>query len=334
MSFLAGTAALGVAGAGGLGGLVSWAARDLASPLRSPLRDHHIEFLEKTSVGVVRVERFTLADGTPCLFCEPDRSGGLGERGLLLREQLEARGHRLSSAGAATASAVLVHGRNARKEDLLPVAERLCAAGFRCVLPDMPAHGEHPAALATYGLREAVIPAAALAEAARVFGFDSQPAVLFGLSMGGSVAVHAAALPGAEWRALVVIASYHSFAETVRWRAGRVVAQTLGSGIGSRMGGLLAGAVAIGYQSRTGVSLSEIQPVAAAARLSIPTFIAHGTEDVVVPFQSGRSLFEALPETTRRQWVTVDGAGHNNILITDFPLYATFTGWLLEQVGR
>lgn len=36
----------------------------------------------------------------------------------------------------------LLHGRKGRKEDLLPVAERFAGAGFRSVIPDLPAHAE------------------------------------------------------------------------------------------------------------------------------------------------------------------------------------------------
>ena len=45
----------------------------------------------------------------------------------------------------------------------------------------------------TYGVREAGLPARVLEDAAGRFGFDKQPCGLLGMSMGGSVAVHAAA---------------------------------------------------------------------------------------------------------------------------------------------
>ena len=39
----------------------------------------------------------------------------------------------------------------------LLVAERFCAAAFRCLMMDLPPHGDHPAEVATYGLRHGVI---------------------------------------------------------------------------------------------------------------------------------------------------------------------------------
>ncbi|NQW99491.1 hypothetical protein HQ447_02445 [bacterium] len=81
------------------------------------------------------------SDGTPCLVCFPDPSGNLGDRGIKIRQQLSARGLALKPAGESIGTRVLVHGRKGRKEDYLPIAERLCASGFRCVIPTLIAHG-------------------------------------------------------------------------------------------------------------------------------------------------------------------------------------------------
>ena len=150
----------------------------------------------------MRIEPFTASDGTPCLVVSP--SGNLGERGEVIRKQLTERGLTLPPFGLVKGTLVLTHGRKGRKEDYLSIAERLCAVGFRCVIPDLPGHGDHPADIATYGVREAGLPVRVMNEASRKFGFDPQPAGLMGMSMGGSVAVHAVDQPGTPWKALVV----------------------------------------------------------------------------------------------------------------------------------
>lgn len=33
-----------------------------------------------------------------------------------------------------------------------------------------------------------------------------------------------------------------------------------------------------------------------------------------------------------KQWLTVPGAGHNNVLVTDYPLYAAVGEWLLRHI--
>ena len=303
-------------------GLMLWAGDQLASPPRRSLMDYHREILADPAAHGMGIGRFTASDGTPCLVCIP--KGVPGMRGALIRDQLLARNLTVPSFGAITGNLMLLHGRKGRKEDFLPIAERLCAAGFRCIIPDLPAHGEHPGKVITYGVREAALPARVLREASLHFGFQGQPCGLIGMSMGGSVAVHAAALPDAPWRALVVVASFDSLEPAVRGQAAARVGDTLARP-------WMRGAAAI-YESRTGLSLASIQPGLHAARISIPTLMAHGDRDTVTLLSSGKKLYGSLPASTEKHWIEVPGAGHDNVLITDYPIYAAIAGWMLRHL--
>lgn len=314
---------LGVFGAG-VAALALWAGSEIASPERRGLQEYHREFLADPAGHGVELAAFTLADGTPCLMCAPHSGGKLGERGLKVRAQLEERGMVLAQPGLIAGTLVLVHGRRGRKEDYLLIAERLCAAGFRCLLPDLPAHGDHPAAQAGYGMREAELPARVLAEAAERFGFEPRPAGLFGISMGGSVAVHSAARADAPWRALVVIASFDALAPVVEHQAAKM--------FGAWSGAAWAGTAGAVYEMRAGVALRDILPAEKAASLTMPTLIAHGSADRVVPVSAGRSLFAALPAGLEKKWIEIPGADHDNVLITEFPIYAEVAEWMLRHV--
>lgn len=305
-------------------GLILGAGLEIASPSRRPLMDYHRGFLTNPAAHGLVIDRFTASDGTPCLVCTPDPSGSPGGRGCIIREQLAGRGLALPPAGRILGTLVLVHGRKGRKEDYLPIAERLCASGFRCVIPDLPAHGDHPAMIATYGIREAGLPARALDEAGRKFGFDPQPAGLLGMSMGGSVAMHATALPDAPWKALVIISSFDSFPGVVESQACRYLGSTLG-----RPWAKAADAI---YQRKSGISIADIQPHLHASSLRLPTLIAHGTSDRVISISSGRRLLDSLPATTSMKWIEVPGAGHDNVLITSYPIYADIAEWMLRHV--
>lgn len=305
---------------------VWWAGNELASPTRRTLQDYHHEFLADPAGHGVTVKPLTLKDGTPCLMMEPLADGRLGQRGTKVREQLGAgSGHApLPPAGQIIGTLVLVHGRKGRKEDYLLIGERLCAAGFRCLLPDMPAHGGHPAKTITFGLRESGIPAQALSEAANQFHFNARPAGLLGMSMGGAVSMHAAALPEAPWQTLVIISSFDRLDSTIQNNVARRVGSTLGHFWQLGAGWL--------YQRHTGVALKDIRSDLPAAQLKIPVLVAHGTADRVIPMDAGRRLYAALPESIEKQWVEIPGADHHNVLITDFPIYATIARWMLDHV--
>jgi uncharacterized protein len=302
--------------------MVAWAGSQIASPSRRPLMNYHQEFLANPGNHGFQIARFNTSDGTPCLVCTPVRS--LGERGTLIRKQLGERGLSLKPAGETIGTLVLVHGRRGRKEDYLPIAERLCAVGFRCVIPDLPAHGDHPVAIATYGVNEATLPARVLNEAALKYAFDPAPAGLLGMSMGGSVAVHASALPDAPWKALAVISSFDSFPRVIAGQATRHV--------GSALGPLWASASNLVYQMRTGISIHDIQPCLHAASLHLPTLIAHGTDDPVIEIDSGKCLYNSLPAGTAKKWLVIPGAAHDNVLITSYPIYAEIAEWMLRNV--
>lgn len=305
-------------------GACLWAGGELASPPRRALQDYHREFLAAPASHGVVVKAFTISDGTPCLLVEPSPDGKLGPRGLRLREQFASENLALPAPGQIIGTLVLIHGRKGRKEDYLLIAERLCAAGFRCLLPDMPAHGEHPAAHATFGVSEAKIPLEVLSQAAKQYQFPARPAGLLGMSMGGAISMRAAALPDQPWQALVIISSFDRIVTAIE--------KNVSDRVGPTLGQLWTQAAGWVYTGKTGVPLMEIRSDQAAQQIKIPTLIAHGTADRVIPHESGQRLFTALPPDLEKQWVDVPKADHDNVLITDFPIYATITRWMLRHV--
>ena len=308
-----------------VGGALSWwAASEIASPSRRILQDYHEEFLAHPQQHDVSLTWFHLSDGTPCLVAEPIAQPIVGKRGSRIRQQLQAESVTLARQGEIIGTLVLVHGRRGRKEDYLLIAERFTAVGFRCIIPDMPGHGEHPEAMTRYGVLEADLPALALREASARLGFHAQPAGLMGISMGGSVSVHAAAQDPSLWGALVIVSSFDALQP--------VILQQASARVGPWLGGLWADTAAALYESRTGTALSAIQPAAKAATLTMPTLIAHGTIDRVVPIAAGRRLYDALPEALEKRWVEIPRADHDNVLVTDFPIYATIAKWFLQYL--
>lgn len=305
-------------------GLAFWAAGEIASPPRRPLMAYHQELLDAAAQHGMVLRPFSVHGEIPSILCEPDPSGMLGTRGLPLRNGLTARGIALAPPGRIIGTLVLVHGRRGRKEDYLPIAERLCAVGFRCLLFDLPAHGDHPQTVVTYGFRESILPTQVLAAAAGQFGFDPTPAGIFGISMGGSVAVHACAQPQAPWKALVVIASFDSLPQLLREKATSRAGQPLGNA--------WFDLTDFFYRRKTGLSTNAVRPMLLAPSLRLPTLVAHGADDRVIPIENGHRLFQAFPDSSAKQWIEVPDAGHDNILVTDFPIYAAIADWFLQHV--
>ncbi len=188
----------------------------LASPGRRAVQDYHREWLDHSELHGISILETTCLDGkVPVLVIEPQLP--LGKRGIRIREQLQDRGVIVSpldqviSSGSAH-TVVLLHGRNGRKEDLLAVAERFCAVGLRCLLVDMPAHGDNTVKTLQFGASEweQDLPYEVLLECSERYHFSPTHASLWGMSMGGSFANSALAdeVHGSHWKNAVIVCSF------------------------------------------------------------------------------------------------------------------------------
>ncbi|MEZ5384552.1 MAG: alpha/beta hydrolase [Prosthecobacter sp.] len=307
--------------------IAGWLAADqLAHPPRRPLQDFHNEFIADPRAHGVILRPFACSDGTPCLLCEPDAKAPPGRRGKLIREQLAAKGVPLQTYGEIVGTLVLVHGRRGRKEDYLPIAERFCAAGFRCVIPDLPAHGDHPAKIAAYGVREGGLPEMVLHESAKRFSFDPEPSGIMGLSMGGAVSVQSCAREHAPWKAVVLVSTFDALPNVVRHQSANLV--------GEWAGGLLAKITGWMFRQATGFPLENADSKAAVPLIRCPVLMAHGMSDRVIPIALGRNLRDALPAGITTDWIEIPDADHDDVLITDFPIYAKMAEWMLRHVAE
>lgn len=303
-------------------GLCWWIAGEIFSPPRKALQAFHREWLEQAEAHGMEVNRL-MADGVPVLLCEPSRLGP-GYRGRILRRQVAADGFAPPVNGKIMGTLVLLHGRGQRKEDLLPVAERFCAMGLRCLLPDLPGHGENPARVSRFGFSasETGLPARVLKAAAAERGFNAYPAGLWGMSMGGAYAV-AAASSSARWDAVVLVSTFDA------------LDPLLNEGLGRR-GPWVAAAMRPGLRLairlRTGFWSDRLRPIEAVRKIEAPVFVAHGMADTLIRPERGRELFQAVSNQPKR-WVEVAGARHGNVLVTPHHLFAEMTEWYLAWMS-
>lgn len=267
-----------------------------------------------------------LAGQVPCLLVEPDGIAGAGKRGKILRQQLTAKGVELPAYGQVRGIIVLLHGRNGRKEDLLPVAERFVAAGFRCVLIDLPAHGASPIESMSFGSTEfeRQIPSRVLTEIKSQFGLPDEPAVLWGMSMGGAFAVNAASAPNPDWDAMMVVSSFASLESVLKSQVHHW---------GRSLFPALLSILDIERRLHKQPVISSIQPKAVAHKIMLPSLIVHGDQDHFVSMQQGRELYKSIVSKDKK-WLTVKGADHNNVLGTAMPLYAEMNEWLARVLDK
>ena len=304
------------------GVIVCWCVSEIASPERRPLSAPNEEFFKETSQAGFTVEQFESTDGMPCLVCIPKPMDSFSKKGETIRGQLLEKEMTLASSGEIIGTLLILHGRTGMKEDYLAVAERFCAVGLRCVIPDLPGHGANKEPFTTYGVLEAPTVLKCYEEASVKYGFAQQPCMMLGQSMGGAYAVRVAALDESPFQAMVVVSSFDKLQTVVRGQTKDLLGDVVGTAV--------SGSVEHVFEWRTGVKISEINSAKKAPSIRIPTLVIHGDADRSIPLASGKKLYHSLPSDLEKQWVEVPEAGHNNILITDYPLYATMAEWFLK----
>lgn len=304
--------------------LIWWCASMLAEPKRREVQTVSKSYLDKSSRSGFRIAHSLSSQGMPYVICTPEATRKLSKRAEVIRDQLRERGMEPAHSGEILGTLLILHGRGGMKEDYLPVAERFGAVGFQCVIPDLPAHGKNKEKYTTYGVLEAEMVLECFQEAARKYGFAEIPSAILGQSMGGSVAIHTAALDDSPFGCIVIIASFDKLETVVREKSNRLLGAVLSGAVQTPVNEL--------FRWKTGVDVLSISPRDKAPLIQIPTMVVHGDSDTFVPAYSGKTLFDSLPETIDKEWISVPGADHDNVLITDFPLYVTMAEWLLKHL--
>ena len=304
--------------------IVWWCVNEIASPARRPVSAACKEFFKETSQAGFTVESFESSDGMPCLVCTPKPMPAFSKKGEVIRGQLLEKEMTLVSSGKIIGTLLILHGRTGMKEDYLPVAERFCAVGFRCVIPDLPGHGANKHQFTTYGVLEAPMVLKCFREASEKYSFAQEPCMMLGQSMGGAYAVQVAALAESPFQAMVVVSSFDKLETVVNGQTRELLGDVVGTAV--------SGSVDHVFAWKTGVKISEINTAKKASSIRIPTLVIHGDSDKSISVASGKKLYQSFPSDLEKQWLVVPEAGHNNILITDYPLYATMAEWFLKYL--
>lgn len=305
----------------------SWLGSEIFSPPRRALQSYHLDRLQHPELYGLKIQKYgCLENQAPCLLVEADKQRGIGRRGKKLREQVLKKGFQLAAYGKARGIIVLLHGRKGRKEDLLPVAERFVAAGFRCVIPDLPAHGDSPISTMSFGSSnfERSLARLAVDDVRQHFDLPNEPTALWGISMGGAFAVSAASESPDFWDALVVVNSFGEIDQVLdkntpkKWHA-----------FSSTIHFFLNASQLIKGQPIT-VSMT---PQKWVKSVKAETLIIHAEKDGLIPISQARELYNRIGRS-HRHWLSVPKAGHANVLTTAMPLYAEISGFLIQSLER
>jgi uncharacterized protein len=168
---------------------------------------------------------------------------------------------------------------------------RLSARGFDVVAYDSRAHGDSGGEICTYGFYEK-------RDLHRVIDvLESGPVIVMGSSLGGAVALQAAA-EDARISAVIAAESFSDLRTVAAERAPWFFTATT-----------VRQALAL---AETEGRFDAVSPRDAARRISVPVLLIHGAVDHKTPPEHSRRIFESL--NGRKRLLLVEDAGHNQSL--------------------
>ena len=198
-------------------------------------------------------------------------------------------------ARAGAPAVILLHGYPAEKADLLPLASAL-ARRFTVLLVDLRYFGKSGGRVTTLGFRER-------ADLARAVDFlegrGLTPVGVFGFSLGGAVALLAAA----EDPRIRAVAAYSPFADL------RVLGRDLYTFLWVLRFPVIELMVVWG-RVFLGGDITRPSPEAAAARLTIPVLLIASRSDEQIPFHHAERLQRALAGNARARFDFADHGAH------------------------
>ena len=200
----------------------------------------------------------------------------------------------LEGAAGQETAVVVCHGIGAYKENLLGVGRLLNLQGYPVLLFDFRGHGESEADSVSIGPKEAWDVLGAF-EFLR--GLGHRRFALFGLSMGASAAVYAAAqVPGLE---AVVLDSCPASLESImrHLRKRRRVAVGLVGPLTLALFGLFSG-----------VPARAVRPLDEIGKITVPVLLIHGDADRLIDPGDLNLLYDRA--ATRKEKLVIPGAGH------------------------
>lgn len=292
------------------------------SPKRRSIEQWHREILEHAEDHGIRLSTEKILLGIPYLVCEPTIEQK-GKKAQLLRQELRKSGVTQGPPGVIHGTLLLLHGHKGCKEDHLPICERFCAVGFRCVCVDLPGHGKNAEEYATFGHNESSLLLNFWQEFLQVHPEAKGPLGIFGVSQGAAIALQLGARADCQACAIASISSFASLDQPIEASADHLPS------ILRPAKPLTTRACALGIYCRCGFFPSEISPRDAASRIHCPVFFVHGKNDNFVPASAAEQLFQAVPHEDKVIRV-VNDAGHSNVLsVGSTPLYADLCRFFL-----
>ena len=301
--------------------VVAYNQYQIMHPSKRALQPYHKEYLEHPAKHSMNIVKHKDSDKTPYLVVTLDSSAPKSTRVKSIEKQLKKRGVDIELSQKSPKTLILLHGKNGRKEDLLPVAERYIALGFTCILPDLPTHGESNIETLYYATtsQEQHYVDKVLDDASNYIKLNKL--YIWGMSLGGAFSIQNVQHSKHTFNAMVLVSTYDNLNGILQDKSSSLFGNTLGSILYKLMKQSLSTLYNFNPQTSNSAKVAQ--------KLTLPLYMVHGEKDKLIAWQRGKNLFNNFTSTEKKFKLDKEG-DHHNILVTKNEFYADSGAFLLR----
>jgi uncharacterized protein len=295
---------------------VGWiASNQLLYPEANKVTDVQLRYLDNPAhYGLVVDERTVLNTPVYVITKGPKQKF---EPALTIRERLGSELSKKSHRG----TVMMLHGRRACKEFMLPIVARLIELDYRFILLDLPAHGKNASSYAGYGHNESKLATDIFKTLEKELQIpESDPEILMGFSMGGAISLKSAS-EYPEWDGVISLSTFSDFESVAR-------RQVKGNDWIKNLGIL---ATRHTTYVRAGFSTKDLTPKNWIKNVHVPVMLIHGVEDGLIPLSHSQDLKNGAASKSV-DLIKIPKAGHTNALAEGgIDLYEKIARFIFEQ---
>ena len=297
----------------------------ILSPTKKPLEPYHQMRLDTPQKYNMNISSyFTKKEYIPYLFVTLNNTQPLSKKATKLRQEINDINATINFSNN-NSTILMLHGKNGRKEDLLPIAQRYVALGFDCILVDIPAHGDSRQKRLYYGTKdyEKKYVDSVLDDIVKYHKIDKNKLLLWGYSLGGVFAIESAYHSKYNFKGMVLVSTF-DLLEGVLEDKSKLI---LGDFLGEKIYKLLDFSLDKFYDS----DISMANSLTLAKDIKIPIFLAHGEKDQLISINRGKKLFNQFSSPYKQLSIDIT-ATHQTIFITKKKFYAKSGLFLLNII--
>ena len=296
--------------------------QQIMHPKRRTLQAYHYKWLEhpeQHSMKIIKIEKHP-----EILIVKFNANVLRSKRAKKIETELLSKGYSLEELKD-NGIMMLFHGKNGRKEDLLPVAERYVTAGFTCILVDLPAHGENLSEKLRYGQGlDASLYEEVLTVVQNKVEVKNQPLYFWGMSLGGAYAISSSQHDKRvfqEPKAVILVATFDKLSHVLKEKSVKI--------FGDYLGKVLYKILSFSLQTFYNFDPEKADSASTAQTIDLPVFMLHGKKDELIGYQHGKRLFQSF-HTKKKEFHLDEQGNHHNILVTNYPFYLESIDFLLK----